>query len=264
MIGGNEPSPDGKFNHDLPADARRGPGWWSWTDADGNGKLDASELTWFQKPGEARYALFGMNADAHGNLLFCEHHTHGIWELPLARLDAAGRPVYDWTQVREVVARDPSPAKFQPLMAVRSEDGSLYAMGRSGLWPAPGGKEASWIWMGGWALAKFDRAGQRLWITKVPVVCPGLCEIPGGQGVMLGYYQQGHIYHYEPGGLLIGIAKLGDAAGNQTGWMDNTAALAVNRDPRDGVLDVFGEDSWLNRMIWYRVDDRNIRVIESH
>jgi hypothetical protein len=45
--------------------------------------------------------------------------------------------------------------------------------------------------------------------------------------------------------------------------MDNTAALAVNRDPRDGLLDVFGEDSWLNRAIWYRVDDRQMQVIEG-
>lgn len=57
------------------------------------------------------------------------------------------------------------------------------------------------------------------------------------------------------------MAKLGDAAGNQTGWMDKTAALAVARDPRDGLLDVFGDDSWLNRIIWYRVDDRNIQTI---
>lgn len=78
---------------------------------------------------------------------------------------------------------------------------------------------------------------------------------------MLGYYKLGHIYHYEHGGLLIGVAKLGDTAGNQTGWMYNTASLAVARDPRDGVLDVFGEDSWLNRIIWYRVDDRDIRTI---
>ena len=67
--------------------------------------------------------------------------------------------------------------------------------------------------------------------------------------------------NYEPGGLLIGTAKLGEAAGNQTGWMDNTAALAVARDPRDGILDVFGEDSWLNRIIWYRVDDRKVAYV---
>ena len=165
--------------------------------------------------------------------------------------------------MREIVPRDTSRAKFDPLMAVRSDDGSLYAMGRSDAWERPGGKEAGWIWMGGWALARYDKANSRQWIVRLPEVCPGLCDIPGGRGVMAGYYRLGHVYHYEPGGLLIGIAKLGDAAGNQTGWMDNTAALSVNRDPRDGLLDVFGEDSWLNRMIWYRVDDRNIKTVEG-
>jgi hypothetical protein len=119
----------------------------------------------------------------------------------------------------------------------------------------------NWLSRRPWTLARYDRNYQRLWITKLPEVCPGLCDIPGGRGVMVGGYKLGHIYHYEPGGLLIGVAKLGDAAGNQTGWMDNTAALAVARDPRDGVLDVFGEDSWLNRIIWYRVDDREVQVI---
>jgi len=37
--------------------------------------------------------------------------------------------------------------------------------------------------------------------------------------------------------------------------------VAVSRDPRDGLLDVFGEDSWLNRNVWYRVDDRDVRTL---
>jgi len=147
-------------------------------------------------------------------------------------------------------------------MAVRSDDGSLYAMGRSKAWECPGGKEAGYIWMGGWILARYDRENRRQWIARLPEVCPGICDVPGG-GAMLGYYKLGHVYHYDPHGLLVGAAKLGDPAGNQTGWMDNTAALAVNRDPRDGLLDVFGEDSWLNRAIWYRVDDRQMQAIEG-
>ncbi len=145
---------------------------------------------------------------------------------------------------------------------VRSEDGSpLYALGRSGVWKRPGGKEAGYVWLGGWVLARYGRNHDRLWMARLPEVCPGLCDIPGGRGVMVGVYQKGHVYHYEPNGLLLGVAKLGDAAGNETGWMDNPAALAVARDPRDGVLDVFGEDSWVNRIIWYRVDDRDIQVV---
>jgi len=45
------------------------------------------------------------------------------------------------------------------------------------------------------------------------------------------------------------------------GWILACALGLVNRDPRDGLFDVVGEDSWLNRNIWYRVDDRDIRVL---
>jgi sugar lactone lactonase YvrE len=262
MAGGNEPTPDGRFVHNLPPEEREGDGWWSWTDPNADGRIEDGEVVWFKAPGQARYALFGMNADRAGNLVYAEHHTRAVWELPMAGLDGNGNPVYDWRLAREIVAADDSPAGFFPLMAVRADDGSLYAMGRSDAWERPGGKEAGYIWMGGWALARYDRANRRQWITRLPEVCPGMCDIPGGNGgVMLGYYKLGHIYHYEPGGLLIGVARLGDPAGNQTGWMDNTAALSVQRDPRDGVLDVFGEDSWLNRMIWYRVNDRDVQVV---
>ena len=42
----------------------------------------------------------------------------------------------------------------------------------------------------------------------------------------------------------------------QSGWFDNHACVAVNRDPRDGILDVFSEDDYTLRMGWYRIDDR--------
>jgi len=225
--------------------------------------VETNEVVWFRPPGQARHALFGMNADREGHLLICDQHVHGVIELPRAGFNASGNPVYDWRLARVIVPRDPTPVKFDPLMAVRSDDGTLYAMGRCEAFERPGGKEAGYIWMGGWALARYGKDGVRLWLTPLPQVCPGLCDIPGGRGVMLGYYQKGHIYHYEPGGLHIGTAKLGDAAGNQTGWMDNTASLNVNRDPRDGLLDVFGEDSYLNRIIWYRVDDRDVREVSG-
>jgi len=151
--------------------------------------------------------------------------------------------------------------KFFPLMALRAEDGSFYAFGRSETWKRPGGKTAGYAWMGGWALRRYDAKGTELWSTPLPTVCVGMDAIPGGRGVMLGYFEKAHIYHYTPDGLLIGQMEPGEAAGKTTGWMDNTSAVAVSRDPRDGMLDVFGEDSWLNRNIWYRVDDGDIETL---
>jgi hypothetical protein len=37
--------------------------------------------------------------------------------------------------------------------------------------------------------------------------------------------------------------------------------VAVNRDPRDGLLDVFVEDNFNLRIAWYRIDDRQIETI---
>ena len=263
MVGGNEPTPDGRFVHNLPAEERKPDGWWTWTDANDNGKVDDKEVIWFKEPGEARYAIFGMNVDDKGTLVYCEQHTWATWELPMSGLDANGNPVYDWRLARQIVPRDTSPVKFMPLMAIRSDDGSLYAFGRSEAWERPGGKTGGYAWMGGWALFRYDKNNKFMWAARLPNVCVGMDAIPGGRGVMLGYFEKGYVYHYTPDGLLIGYMQVGDAAGKVTGWMDNTAAVAVNRDPRDGMLDVFGEDSWLNRMIWYRVDDRDIRTISG-
>ena len=263
MVGGANPRPDGRYNDRVPAEQKQKLGQWTWTDADGNAKADKGEVVWHRQPGKGRYAVFGMNVDAKGNVLYCDHHTRGIWELPLAGLHESGNPIYDWAKARQLTQRDASPVGFFPLMALRAEDGTIYAFGRSEGWKRPGGKTAGYAWMGGWALRRYDRQGKTLWSAKLPQVCVGMDAIPGGKGVMLGYFEKAHVYHYDPDGMLIGRMAPAEAAGKVTGWMDNTSAVAVSRDPRDGMLDVFGEDSWLNRNIWYRVDDRNVRRIEG-
>jgi len=255
-----EERPAGVYDDRLPGPERQPLGQWTWTDANDDGKVDEGEVVWFKKPGEGRHAIFGMNVDSEGAILCCDHHTQSIWQLPMSGLSAEGNPVYDWRLARIVVPRDASAVQLFPLMAMRADDGTIYAFGRSA-WPRPGGETAGYAWMGGWALGRFDRSGARLWRALLPQVCVGMDAIPGGRGVMLGYFEKAHIYHYTPDGLLIGRMEPGDAAGKVTGWMDNTSATAVSRDPRDGFLDVFGEDSWLNRVVWYRVDDRDVRTI---
>lgn len=255
MVGGNEPWPDGRYNHDLPEAERRGIPWWTWSDEKGDGKVDPDEVKWFKQPGEARYAVFGMNVDKDGTLVFCDHHTQAIWELPMDGLDSRGNPRYDWDKVHEIVPRDESPARFFPLMAMRADDGTLYAMGRSA-WDRPDGPVAGNVWMGGWALARYTAGNELIWRTPLPGVCPGMCAVPGDSGgVILGHFNDGEVYHYEPDGLLVGFFKPGEKAGKTSGWMDNTAAINACRDPRDGKLDIFVEDSWLNRIIWYRAVD---------
>lgn len=261
MVGGRNPLPDGRYNDRLPAEQRQKLGQWTWTDTNGNAKVEEAEVVWFREPGKGRYAVFGMNADGKGNILYCDHHTRAVWQLPLARLDKRGNPAYDWARAGQIIPRDQSRVGFFPLMALRADDESIYAFGRSEGWKRPGGKTAGYAWMGGWALRRYSKEGKALWSARLPQVCVGMDAIPGGKGVMLGYFKEAHVYHYTPDGLLIGRMKPGKAAGSVTGWMDNTSAVAVSRDPRDGMLDVFGEDSWLNRNVWYRVDDRDIQTV---
>lgn len=260
MVGGRNPRPDGTYDDKVPTDKRQPLGQWTWTDSNGNNKVEDDEVIWFKQPGKGQYAVFGINSDEKGNLIYCEHNTGAIWELPISGLDAKGNPVYDWRLAHQITQRDTSPVKFFPLMALRAEDGTIYSFGRSEGWAQPKNMGA---WMGGWALVRYDSLGKMIWAAKLPEVCVGMDLIPGGKGVMLGWYEKAVIYHYTEDGLLIGSMKPGDAAGNTTGWMDNTSAVAVARDPRDNKLDVFGEDSWLNRLIWYRVDDKNIQLLKG-
>lgn len=250
-LGGREPGPDGKYQRDKL-------GQWTWTDANGNRAVDADELRWFKQPGEGRYAVFGMNVDVQGSVLYCDHHTKAIWRLPTAGLNAAGNPTYDWSQARQIVPEDKSEVKFFPLMAVATETGDIYAFGRSELFPPHPGSGAAW--MGGWALARFDAQGTRLWVTRLVQHCTGMDYVPRGGGVVLGYFAEAVVYHYNADGLLVGSARPGKPAGNVSGWLDNTSAIACNRDPRDGLIDVFAEEDYAHRVLWYRLDDSKIAV----
>ena len=251
-LGGREPALDGKRHEKEPL------GQWTWTDANGNQTVDEAEVKWFKKPGEGRFAVFGMNVDVQGNVLYCDHHTRAIRMIPPAGLNAAGNPTYDWSQAREIVPADKTEVKFFPLMAVRTEKGEIYAFGRSELFPPHPGSGAAW--MGGWALAKFDASGARQWAIRLAQHCTGMDYVPGDGGVVLGYFAEAVVYHYSRDGLLVGSARPGKLAGGVSGWLDNTSSIACNRDPRDGKIDVFAEEDYAHRILWYRFDDSRITV----
>ena len=251
-LGGREPAVDGKTRRGDPL------GQWTWTDANNNQTVDEAEVRWFKKPGEGRFAVFGMNVDVQGNVLYCDHHTRAIWMIPLAGLNQAGNPTYDWSQAREIVPADKTEVKFFPLMAVRTEKGDSYAFGRSDLFPQHPGSGAAW--MGGWTLAKFDSAGARQWVTRLAQHCTGMDYVPGDGGVVLGYFAEAVVYHYNRDGVLVGSARPGTPAGGVSGWLDNTSSIACNRDPRDGKIDVFAEEDYAHRILWYRFDDSQIKV----
>jgi hypothetical protein len=257
LIGGKDPTPAGKVKTKEPL------GRWSWHNANGTGVPATNTLVWTVRPGEkgANYAVFGMDVDRQGHLWFGELHTKAIWTIPLRGFDARGNPVYNWADAREAVPRDKSPLGFEPNMANRADDGSIYAFGWSKVWPAPKNNP---FWMGGTTLVRFDAAGKRLWAVKLPQTCVGFDTVPGKDtGIMVGAGTTAEVFHFGAGGLLLGVMKPGEAMGKQSGWMDNHACVAVARHPRDHRLDVFTEDDYVLRIGWYRVDDRNIQVLEG-
>lgn len=251
LVGGRSPSPDGQKE-----DGKLGQ--WTWHDEIGDGVPQPQQINWFKKPGEGHYSVFGTDVDAHGSIWFANSETQSIWVIPIGPLDERGNPTYDWKQSWEVAPKDTSPLKFRPNMVQQADDGSIYAFGWSDKWPEPKNNP---FWMGGTTLARFDAKGNRLWAVQLPALCVGLDSVPGGGGCMTGQGDGAKIHHFTADGLYVGMMSPGDAMAKQSGWLDNHASVAINRDPRDQVLDVFAEDDLVLRIGWYRVDDRSIETI---
>ncbi len=267
MFGRANPFPDGVY-HDAMKENERRPkeAVWSWNDTDGNGKVHEEEVVWITNSQVvSSFHNFGFSVDREGNALMC---NDAITEVPLTGLDALGNPLYDLTKMRVIVPRDTSsetPIFANPVMAIRSDDGSIYVQSRSKYFLKP--PEAEGGWMAGWVLMRFDREGKMLWYRQLPEACPGMDVIPGGGGVMLVSIKWGkegcNIYHYNEEGMLIGITRPSAAFRSHGGIPDNTASLGISRDPNDGILDLFVEDCIGNRFYWLRVDDHKKAEIHS-
>lgn len=247
LVGGNSPAAPG------------GPkgGKWTWARTGGDALPKAEEVSWYKKPGEpdANFSAFGMHVDRQGNIWVAELSSAAIWKIPLLGLNAAGNPRYDWAEAKIIVPRDTSPAlRFNPSTVQCADDGSIYAVGFSDCWASPKNNP---FWMGGTTLAHFDKTGQRLWAVRLPSVCVGLDIIPDGGGCMVGSGSEAAVYHYDADGLRLGTLRPGAAMDFVSGWLDNNASVAVNRDTRDGKLDIFTEDDLVLRIGWFRVEDRN-------
>ena len=122
----------------------------------------------------------------------------------------------------------------------------------------------------GWAATRwliFDKTGARLWAEPLPEVAVGMDAIPGGQGGLMigGHPWGGIVQHYTSDGLMVGEMSpskdKGVAPNNPSGLLDAFLAVNTNRDPRDGILDVFVEDDYNLRIEWYRVDDHDIQTL---
>ena len=89
-------------------------------------------------------------------------------------------------------------------------------------------------------------------------------------GVLVGIDPgQGTVGHYTKDGLLIGSMKTAAQFNDPqrepwvVGLLDSYLAINCNRDPRDGLVDVFVEDNMNQRIVWYCVNDSNLQTADQ-
>ncbi|WP_422926645.1 FlgD immunoglobulin-like domain containing protein [Singulisphaera sp. PoT] len=242
IVGGRDPAPDASIRN-LPQQQ------WTWSDADGTGVPKTSEINW-STSSAGTYSTLGMNVDGQGNIWYADNSTRTVWEIPVGPLDANGNPTYSWADARQVISKDTTRG-FLPQTVQKADDGSIYVIG----WSSQSPETASSFWMGGSTLARYDANGNMLWSVILPEDCTGIDVIPGGGGVILGGGVSAFLYQYTDEGLLIGLTKPGAALNYTNSWYDNQASVAVNRNPNDGMLDVFTEDDLGLHIGWYRIND---------
>jgi hypothetical protein len=271
ILGRSTPLPTGKHSEESWKQENRY--LWSWNDEQGDHTPQPGEIVYWAKPEDGRPMwqfrpitidpgknLWITSADRGGNT----PEQNSIWMIPMGGTNKLGNPVYEWKEVRRVIAQESLLWPMSMKMAQHGDDGMTYVYGHT---KRPGTPQHGGAWMGGNVLAGFE-GDQCKWQTVLPDVCVSMDFIPGGRGGCLigGKPGAGQIHHYTRDGLLIGVCGpdpkiMGAPPNNPSGFLDMYAAVAVNRDPRDGLLDVFVEDNFNLRIAWYRIDDRQIETI---
>lgn len=212
-----------------------------------------------------------------------------IYTIPLQGLNSQGNPIYSWSDAVKVMDETTGVnamggASCEYKMVGRSHDGLVYALAHSNKSGLP---QDGAVWMAGNVLLAFQETtptfpammGAPKWYVPLPRAAVGMVPIRGGNGgVFTGMdVDRAIIGHYNKDGLLIGSMKSAPqygigygepgyklSDGNlPSGRFDAYMAINCQRNPADGKIDVFGEDNWNQRVIWYRVDDSNITTASN-
>jgi sugar lactone lactonase YvrE len=290
-IAGCNPLPNGKHTEEGWRPENRF--LWSWHDEQGDNEIQESEIKILASPGKPKdweWPTPSMTVDNKGWIWIAsyqrrlfplekpEFEHYGIYAIPPGGPDEQGNPIYNWESgicvVNDALGRaamgiGPDVERGWKLVG-HGDDGMLYALGFS---KKPGTPQEGGLHMGGNTLvgfrqpdpAKIEPITDSAWTVVLPKACVGLSPIPGGNGGVLigGDPWRGGVHHYTKDGLLIGSFFSDARFGVQpidwpSGLFDSYLAVGCERDPRDGLLDVFAEDNVNHRLIWYRVDDRDI------
>lgn len=222
-------------------------------------------------PSDLALQSFGIAEDGALWLATLYQYSSGescsVWKLPLRGLDNVGNPIYEWADAIEVVKNSTlmtlfgltNPHDLTMMMAnFNPVDGLVYALVYvSGQGPDRGG-----AWMAGNILGAFSLDGTLAWKVVLPAPAIGMTVVPTG-GVMLGQNvddnnnpANGTIHRYNASGSLIATISPppGDTwpIGLPSGAFDCYGAINAQLAP-DGLLDIFAEDDFNGRVIWYHI-----------
>lgn len=267
MVGLTPRAWDDKLLGAVPENQK--PTHYVWRDANGDGQIQPGEVTRINDP-KSQIASFSCEVDEQGNLIIPNHYNNGIDVLPLSKFDERGNPVYEWSELRQLLPPDDTLRGLRPQKACPLPGGGMYVLQQAdpAFYPpsktmTPWGNVSGLVWMGGWVFSKYDPAGRRLFTLPLPEECTGLDWVPDAgrdreTGVIVGEYSAMRLLHFSPDGLMLQILS----PRHKTGWLDHNGSLSVNRNPRDGLADVFAEESLSNRISWYRLDDREVKTLK--
>ena len=289
-LAGAEPLPDGT----VPKETwrRENRFLWSWHDAKGDNEVTQEEVLIEASPDNPKdweWPLGGMTIDDQGWLWIASfirrppnpRQESSIYAIAPEGPDDSGNPIYKWSSAKVVVTDEAGPRAlgiqkgddFQWKLAGRSiDDGMIYGLGstRKQGTPQEGGLHMGGNVLMGFALKDGEEINDARWAVVLPKKTVGLAPVPGGNGGVLvgGDPWRAGVRHYTKDGLLIGGFQSDPRYGVPpfdwpSGLLDAPLAVNCNRDPRDGMLDVWTEDNFNQRLIWYRVDDRDIETIEG-
>jgi len=271
ILAGYSPLPDGR--HSDKGWKKENHFLWSWNDKHGDHTPQPEEIVYWARPedGKPLWQYRPITVDADRNLWITSADRGGItpernsiWMIPMSGTNKLGNPIYEWKNVRLVIPQESLLWPMSMKMAQHGTDGMTYIYGLTGRKGTP---QHGGAWMGGNVLAGFEGSHCK-WQIVLPCVAVSIDAIPGGQGgcIIGGNPGAGRIDHYTRDGLRIGMCGpnpkvMGAPPNNPSGFLDMYAAVTVNRDPRDGILDVFVEDNYNLRIAWYRIDDRHVETI---
>ena len=201
-------------------------------------------------------------------LIIPNHGDRTIKMLPFDGLDDKGNPKYDFTELHTIIPADNSllhlfPQKACPL----PDEWNVCHVSRR---PIPAfinriktntgyGHPADVCWMGGWVYSKYDDKGNRLftvaafrfiameWIgspTSAARRKPAWWSVATMASTTSTTRPMDCCWRSWPRPI-------------RAGWLDNNGSVSINRNPKDGMIDFFAEESFRNRISWYRMDDRD-------